>query len=93
MEDSKRWAIQLNYKDLLKDLHTDDIQEHMIACGIMDEDDFEKITNSGELGIPNFISAFYFIIIPVSRKIVPYLILNMYAKKKCFFSIVVLRMI
>ncbi|XP_072027356.1 uncharacterized protein [Amphiura filiformis] len=48
MEDSKRWALQINRKELVKDLRVEEIQDHMMFSGIMDEDDFEKISNSGK---------------------------------------------
>ena len=43
MEDSHRWALQINRKILVKDLRTEEIEDYMISSGIMDEDDFEKI--------------------------------------------------
>ena len=43
MEGSHRWALQINRKNLVKDLRTEEIEDHMISSGIMDADDFEKI--------------------------------------------------
>ena len=43
MEDSHRWTLQINRKNLVKDLRTEEIEDYMIFSGIMDEDDFEKI--------------------------------------------------